>query len=122
MPAALGGKTAIRSGFGIYHGDGQIEDQSLPISNEVKQYALSEATIQDLSFPITQFLNGWPGIVSARSMDRNRKDMYAAEYGTPQSDLSAGPGNFGAILTTLNTGPVGTGTPRQIQFMLRLRF
>jgi hypothetical protein len=44
------------------------------------------------------------------------------QYGTPQADFSAGPGVFGTILSTVNTGPVGTGTPRQMQFMLRIAF
>jgi hypothetical protein len=30
--------------------------------------------------------------------------------------------NFGQIIGTANMGIVGTGTPRQIQFMLRLEF
>jgi len=29
---------------------------------------------------------------------------------------------FGQILTTVNTGPTGTDTPRQMQFMPRLSF
>jgi hypothetical protein len=44
------------------------------------------------------------------------------QYGLPQADLSAGPGVFGSIISSLNSGPVGTGTPRQIQFMLRMAF
>jgi hypothetical protein len=44
------------------------------------------------------------------------------QYGLPQSDFSAGPGVFGSIISSVNTGPVGTGTPRQIQFMLRAAF
>ena len=44
------------------------------------------------------------------------------QYGLPQSDLSAGPGVFGSIISSVNTGPVGTGTPRQMQFMLRVAF
>jgi hypothetical protein len=43
------------------------------------------------------------------------------QYGTPQADFSAGRA-FGSILSTVNTGPVGTGTPRQLQFMVRLGF
>jgi hypothetical protein len=43
------------------------------------------------------------------------------QYGTPQTNFSA-LSSFGAILATVNTGPVGTGTPRQIQFMMRLGF
>jgi len=44
------------------------------------------------------------------------------QYGQPQSDFSAGPGVFGSIISSVNAGPVGTGTPRQIQFMLRASF
>jgi len=44
------------------------------------------------------------------------------QYGVPLSNLSAGPGVFGSIISTVNSGPVGTGTPRQIQFALRLSF
>ncbi len=43
-----------------------------------------------------------------------------AQYGSPQNDVSAA--TFGEILNTVNTGPTGTGTPRQMQFMLRVNF
>lgn len=79
-PAALRGRTVLRSGFGLYHGDGQLDDQNLPISNEIGQYSLSAKTIPTLSFPVTPFLNG-PGTVSARDDDRNRKDMYVTQWG-----------------------------------------
>ena len=79
-PASLGGKTVVRGGFGLYHGDGQLDDQNLPISNEVGQYSLSSKTIPTLSYPVTPFLNG-PGTVSARDDDRRRKDMYVSQWG-----------------------------------------
>ncbi len=41
-------------------------------------------------------------------------------YDVPASNLSAG--SFGQITSVLNTGAVGTGTPRRIQFSLRLVF
>ncbi|HWZ43342.1 MAG TPA: hypothetical protein VNW97_07680, partial [Candidatus Saccharimonadales bacterium] len=44
-----------------------------------------------------------------------------AQLGAPQSNFSAG-SSFGKILSTVNTGPVGTGTPRQIQLALKLGF
>jgi len=44
------------------------------------------------------------------------------QYGSPQANLSSGPSVFGSILSTVNTGPVGTGTPRQMQFVLRAEF
>ena len=33
-----GGQTVIRGGFGIYHEDGQLDDQNLPAKNEVPSY------------------------------------------------------------------------------------
>jgi hypothetical protein len=80
-PAVLGGKTVIRSGFGIYHGDGQLDDQNLPISNEVQRFSLSARTIPNLSFPVDSFLANTPGIVSPRNMDRRRSDMYVVQWG-----------------------------------------
>ncbi len=79
-PADLRGRTVLRGGFGLYHGDGQLDDQNLPISNEIGQYSLSAKTIPTLAFPVTPFLNG-PGTVSARDDDRNRKDMYVSQWG-----------------------------------------
>jgi hypothetical protein len=79
-PSALGGKTIFRGGFGLYHGDGQLDDQNLPISNEVGQYSLSAKSTPGLSYPVAPFLNG-PGTVSARDNDRNRKDMYVSQWG-----------------------------------------
>ncbi|HYP08085.1 MAG TPA: TonB-dependent receptor [Bryobacteraceae bacterium] len=43
-----------------------------------------------------------------------------AQYGEPVSNLSTG--TFGRILQTANDGATGTGTSRQLQFMLRLNF
>ncbi len=75
------GHTVIRAGFGIYHEDGQLDDQNLPISNEVYAYSLSNKTIPTLSYPIEPFLVNTTGIVSPRDDDRRRKDMYVEEWG-----------------------------------------
>ena len=75
------GKTLIRAGFGIYHEDGQLDDQNLPISNEVFAYSLSNKTIPNLSYPITPFLSDTTGIVSPRAQDRRRKDTYVEQWG-----------------------------------------
>jgi hypothetical protein len=74
-------QTVVRAGFGIYHEDGQLDDQNLPISNEVFAYSLSSATIPNLSYPIDPFLANTTGIISPRDDDRRRKDMYVEQWG-----------------------------------------
>lgn len=44
-----------------------------------------------------------------------------AQYANPLADISA-PASFGRITTLVNTSPTGSGTPRQIEFAMRLVF
>src|SRR5579871_1048489 len=84
------GHTVVRTGFGIYHEDGQLDDQNLPISNEVFAYTLLNKNIPTLSFPIDPFLQGTTGIVSPRDDDRRRKDTYVTQWGVSvQQELPA---------------------------------
>lgn len=80
-PASVGGKTVIRSGFGTYHQDGQLDDQNVPEGNEVASYSLSQKTIPALTYPIDPFLSDVAGVISPSAMDRRRKDMYVAQWG-----------------------------------------
>jgi len=76
--------TVFRLGAGIYHTDGQEDDQNLPISNTVNRYSFSNTAFPALSFPLTPFLAyaeaGGLGVVSPRDLDRNRKDDYVAAW------------------------------------------
>jgi hypothetical protein len=78
------GNTVLRAGAGIYHTDGQEDDQDLPISNTVDRYSFSNTSFPTLSYPLTPFLlyaeNGGLGVVSPRDLDRNRKDDYVASW------------------------------------------
>ena len=78
------GDTVLRAGGGIYHTDGQEDDQNLPISNTVDRYSFSNTSFPALSFPLTPFLQyaeaGGLGVVSPRDLDRNRKDDYVAAW------------------------------------------
>lgn len=76
--------TVLRMGAGIYHTDGQADDQNLPISNTVSRYSFNSVTFPGLSYPLDPFLsyaqNGGLGVVSPRDLDRNRKDAYVAAW------------------------------------------
>jgi hypothetical protein len=78
------GDTVLRAGAGIYHTDGQEDDQNLPISNTVDRYSFSNTAFPTLSYPLTPFLQyaetGGLGVVSPRDLDRNRKDDYVASW------------------------------------------
>ncbi|HET6176375.1 MAG TPA: carboxypeptidase regulatory-like domain-containing protein [Candidatus Sulfotelmatobacter sp.] len=112
-PRANGG-TVLRAGFGIYHEDGQLDDQNLPNSNEVSSYALASTTTPGLSYPIDPFLVDTTGIVSPRAEDRRRKDTSVTEWGlSVQQTLPADfvgtvsyVGSKGTHLLTLSAGNV----------------
>jgi hypothetical protein len=87
-PLVFQGKTVVRAGFGIYNGDGQLEDQNLPASNDQAAYSLASNQISGLSYPIAPFLATAQGILSPRAQNRNRKDEYSSQWGISlQQDL-----------------------------------
>jgi hypothetical protein len=95
--------TVLRAGAGIYHTDGQLDDQNLPISNTVDRYSFNNVSFPGLSYPLNPFLtyaeNGGLGVVSPRDLDRNRKDDYVAAWTVSlQQSL---PLNFTATLSYL---------------------
>ncbi|HSZ61054.1 MAG TPA: TonB-dependent receptor [Terriglobales bacterium] len=79
-----GGQTVIRGGFGIYHEDGQLDDQNLPAKNEVPSYSVKGG-----SYPVV--FTG-PGTLSPNAEQRNRKDTYVEQWSlSVQREL---PANF----------------------------
>jgi hypothetical protein len=78
------GDTVLRVGAGIYHTDGQEDDQDLPISNTTQRYTFSNTAFPALAYPLTPFLEyaeaGGLGVVTPRDLDRNRKDDYVASW------------------------------------------
>lgn len=116
------GKTVLRVGAGIYHSDGQEDDQNLPISNDVLRYTLSSVTSPGLSYPIDPYLAATTGVVTPRDLYRHRKDMYVSSWtASIQRELplhlvatASYLGNKGTdILTTTDTNTVNpyTGAP-----------
>jgi hypothetical protein len=47
--------------------------------------------------------------------------MNNPQYAAPNANISSGPA-FGRVISIVNTGSTGSGTPRQFQFMLRLAY
>jgi hypothetical protein len=87
-PARFQGKTVVRAGFGLYHGDGQLEDQNLPASNDQARYSLTAKQTPGLAYPLDPFLASATGILSPRAQNRNRKDEYSSQWGISlQQDL-----------------------------------
>ena len=80
-PAAFQRKTVVRAGFGVYHQDGQLDDQNVPESNEVESFSLSQATIPNLTYPVDSSFTGVPGVISPSAMQRDRRDMYVTQWG-----------------------------------------
>jgi hypothetical protein len=103
-PTRFAGKTVFRAGFGIYHGDGQLEDQNLPASNDQARYSLTSSQIPNLSYPIYPFLINTTGTLAPRAQNRNRKDEYSSQWSA--SIQQALP--LGIVGTVAYTGNKGT--------------
>ncbi len=80
-PAGARGNTVVRAGYGIYHEDGQLDDQNFPIANDQASYRLTRGTaFPNLSYPIDAFLIGATGVLTPKDLYRHRKDMYAQDW------------------------------------------
>jgi hypothetical protein len=78
-PEALHGKTVIRSGFGIFHGDGQFGALAA-LGNITYSYNLTQKNIPGLSYPVTPFLGAAAFSSSISGKDRHRKDVSINEW------------------------------------------
>ena len=73
------GQTVFRGGFGIYHEDGQLDDQNLPAKNEVPSYAATSNSSLQLTYPVGPYFSG-AGTLSPNAEQRNRKDSYVEQW------------------------------------------
>ncbi len=75
-----GGKTVIRTGFGMYYSANQMDDFSDIHESTASTYNLSSASLpsgETLSYPITPFLPfATATAVNPKGVDRNRTDGY----------------------------------------------
>ncbi len=95
-----GGQTVIRGGFGIYHEDGQLDDQNLPAKNEVPSYAATTTSSLQFTYPVDPYFTG-PGTLSPNAEQRNRKDSYVEQWSvSAQREL---PANFVGTVSYLGS-------------------
>lgn len=88
-------KSIIRAGFGMYHEDGQLDDQNLPAKNEVPSYSVTNVT-----YPVDRYFTG-SGTLSPNAEQRNRKDTYVEQWTlSVQQEL---PANFVATFSYLGS-------------------
>ncbi len=74
-PAALGGKTVFRTGYGIYYGGNQNDDFSDPLESAVPRYHVTSDDIPNLSYPVDPFVEPQYALYSPKAIDRHRKDL-----------------------------------------------
>jgi hypothetical protein len=92
-----GGQTVIRGGFGMYHEDGQLDDQNLPAKNEVPSYSATGSSSSPLSYPVAF----GAGTISPNAEQRDRKDTYVEQWSfSAQREL---PANFVGTVSYLGS-------------------
>ena len=93
------GQTVIRGGFGIYHEDGQLDDQNLPAKNEVPSYSATNLSLPG-NFPSSP-ISYSAGTLSPNAEQRNRKDSYVEQWSlSAQREL---PANFVGTVSYLGS-------------------
>ncbi len=78
-PSTLNNKTVIRTGYGIYYGDGQIGDLTAPVDNLASRIIL---TTSGLTYPISStYANDRFAPVAPRGLDQYRRTPYLQDWG-----------------------------------------
>lgn len=76
------GKTVLRTGAGIYHGPGQVDDVNSALDNMAARFSLTRNEAPTLSMPVLAFLGQAQDVgATPRSLQRDRRDLYAAQWG-----------------------------------------
>jgi carboxypeptidase family protein/TonB-dependent receptor-like protein len=75
-------KTAIRGGFGIYHGAGQNDDLNAALESDNTRVDLTSSDVSNLSYPIEPFLPQASAVArNPRALFRPHRDLYVEQWG-----------------------------------------
>jgi hypothetical protein len=81
-PAALRGKTVIRTGYGLFYGEAQLGDLTGPMNNITSRITLTSSQIPSLAYPVDPFIALGQSIGNTpRALFRNRKNQQIGEWG-----------------------------------------
>jgi hypothetical protein len=79
-PKMFHGKTVIRSGWGIFYGEGQLGPVAGSYGNDRQSYTLNQTTVPGLSYPDTAFLGAAVFSLSPGGLDRHKNNLYVSEW------------------------------------------
>jgi hypothetical protein len=79
-PEVFHGKTAVRSGFGIFYSDGQFGGLYGAQTNIGLGYSLTQQNIPGLVYPVAPFVGAAAYSLSYSGKDRNRKDTAVDQW------------------------------------------
>jgi hypothetical protein len=106
-PEVFHGRVAVRSGFGTYHGEGQLADLNAPSDNYTQSSTLSSVSFPNLSFPADSLYPLAGSVaVTPRALVRDKSDPTVAQWGLQVQ--AALPGGL-----VLGTGYAGYGAYHQ---------
>ena len=106
-PDSLNGKTVLRAGFGMYHGEDQLGDEDSPVVNVEPSTLLtsgvqSNGTTVQYSYPVPPSLTPSTGLaLTPRSMARKHPDSYVEQW--TASVQQALPGQTALTVTYLGS-------------------
>ena len=79
-PEQFHGRTVIRTGYGMFDGQGQFGHLGGPIGNITNKYTLDQTKAPGLRYPVDPFLALASTSVSYSAQDRTRKDLSVNEW------------------------------------------
>jgi hypothetical protein len=101
-PKMFKNRTVIRTGIGLYHGPGQVDDKNAALDNVSDNYSLTAKDAPGLSYPVDPYLDLAKATgITPRSLQRDIRDLNSTQWGLSiQQEL---PAKF-----TVQTGYVGS--------------